>query len=167
MTTGSKVKVLVTQCTRPLAQRVAKLLPAGQPVLFASAEAVPGVLLHMGNYLTIPRAGEQAFVHEMLKTCLDRQVGALLPLGMAELQPLAGAQQLFSEYGIDILVPSVAELGQLLIIENPPRALPLMVLYNGTGLSGAVNGDERYGSLSGVFTLSDSGDELALCCVAE
>ncbi len=163
---GGEVKLLMTQGTSPFAQRVAKLLPAGHAVRFAAA-ILPEALLHTGNYLAIPRADVPAFVHELLKACLDGQVEALLPLGAAELHPLAGARQLFAEYGIDVWVPSVGELDGLAVIANPPRPLPLMVLRNGAIVGGAADAGPRYGALSGVFALSDGGDEPALCCVAD
>lgn len=142
-------KVLITYGTRPLAQRVARLLPAGQPVVFGSADEVPEVLLRTGNYLSIPRSAAPAFVHEVLKVCLDRAVTTLVPLGANECYPMAEAKPLFAEYGIAVAVPDLTELESLVIIENPPRQLPLTLFPNG------------------IFTPSDSGDEWALCCIAD
>ncbi len=159
-------KVLITQGTRPFAQRVAKLLSAQRVVWFGAADEIPDVLLRMDSYLKIPRADAQAFAHEILKICLDHEIEILIPLGEHELYPMAEARQLFSEYGIAIWVPGVAQLAELPVIGNPPRQFPLMVLCHGTVVVGA-HGGERYGALSGVFTQSDSGGELALCCVAD
>lgn len=158
--------VLITWGTRPFAQRVAKLLPAAQPVLFCAADELPEVLLRSGNYLRAPRADSPAFVHEMLKICLDNNVKTLIPLGSNELYAMAEARQLFSEYGIAIWVPEVIDLAELAVIENPPRQLPLLLLHKGNTVTGARE-DEQYDTLSGVFTPSDSGDELALCCIAD
>lgn len=157
--------VLITQGTRPFAQRVAKLLPAVQTVLFC-ADELPVVLLRVGNYFKAPSTDTPAFVHEMLKLCLDNDVDTLIPLGKHELYAMAEARQLFSEYDIAIWVPEVADLTALPVIENPPRQLPLLLLHNGTAITPALYGG-HFDTLSGVFTPSDSGDELALCCIAD
>lgn len=160
-------KVLITQGTRPFAQRVAKqMLPAGSIVLFGSADEMPAVLLNTGNYLHITHPKTPAFAHEMLKICLDHVVDVLIPLGRDELFPLAEARQLFAEYGISIWLPDVADLAELTIIENPPRQLPLLLLRDGIPVTDTVN-RQQYGSLSGIFSVSDEGDELALCCIAD
>lgn len=164
--TGTRGNVLITKGTRPLAQRVAKLLPAGPRILFGSSDEVPDVLLRTGNYLRIPRADAAAFVHEVLKICLDREVATLIPLGADELYPMAEARLLFDEYGIAVCVPEKARLTDLVVIENPPRQLPLLVLHDGRPIHDA-DGAGQYDGLSGVFTPSDSGDEWALCCIAD
>lgn len=159
--------VLITQGIRPFAQRVAReLLPLETTITFGSADEMPDVLINTGNYLRIAQPKTAAFVHEMLKICLDHAVDALIPLGRSELLPLAEARQLFAEYGIAIWLPSITDLTELVIIENPPRRLPLLALHEGIPAITKASGP-RYGSLSGVFSISDEGDELALCCIAD
>ena len=160
-------KVLITQGTRPFAQRVAKqLLPPEANVLFGSADEVPAVLLNTGNYLRITHPKMPAFAHEMLKICLDHVVDVLIPLGRDELFPLAEARQLFAEYGIAIWLPDVVDLAELTIIENPPRQLPLLLLRDGVPVADTIDA-QQYGSLSGIFSVSDEGGELALCCIVD
>ncbi|WP_143053828.1 ATP-grasp domain-containing protein [Parapedobacter koreensis] len=162
--------MLITQGMRPFAQRVANQLSERQRkhVLFGSSEEMPQVLLRLDNYLKIPQVSTAAFAHEMLKTCLDKHVAILIPLGVDELYPLAEARQLFSEYGITICVPSPTELAELAIIENPPKQLPLLLLHHGRPVvADQEQAIGQYGTLSGVFSPADSGDELALCCVAD
>jgi len=159
-------KVLITQGMRPFAQRVAKLLPVTYTPLFGSAEDVPDVLITQGKFLRIPPVNTPVFIHEVLKKCLDKEISAVIPLGIEELYPMAEARPLFSEYGIDIWVPDVAELANLPIIENPPKQLSLIVLAEGRAINGG--GLDKVGEgVSGIFTRSDSGDELALCCIAD
>ncbi|SFC20312.1 hypothetical protein SAMN05421747_10665 [Parapedobacter composti] len=156
-------KVLVTQGMCPLAQRVARLLPAAT-VLFGSADDLPEVLLRTGNYLKLPQPDNPAFVHEVLKRCLDSEVQLLIPLGLDELYPLAAVRPLFSEYGIAIGVPTPMELDNLVVVQNPPKAHPLLILQDGRELAAGAGGTS-HGALSGVFTPLDSGEGLALCCV--
>ncbi len=159
-------RVLMTQGTRPFAQRVAKLLPARWHTFFGSADEMPEVLLGTGNYLRIPKWSSPTYAHEMLKICLDLEVDTLFPLGTGELQLLAASMQLFGEYGIDLWAPDVADLEEMVIMENPPRALPLLVLRAGIPIDDTM-AEQQYGSLSGVFTLSDDGQQLALCCMPD
>lgn len=146
--------ILVTQGLKPFAQRVAKLLK-DCTVVFGTADEIPDILLRTANYVAIPSDNKHTYVHEVLKTCLDRRVDVLLPLGLYELRPIAEAKALFSEYGIAIWVPDTPSLVELAIIENPPRELQLVVL------------SDENGPLSGVFARSDTGDELALCCAGQ
>ncbi|WP_139378635.1 hypothetical protein [Parapedobacter luteus] len=161
--------MLITQGTQPFAQRVANRLPAGQRqhMVFGSADGMPQALLSLENYLEIPKANAPAFAHEMLKICLDRNISALIPLGVNELYPLSEARQLFSEYGIAVWVPALAELAAVAVIKNPPKQLPLLLLLDGKIAEPPTVGDKSYGTLSGVFTQLESGDELALCCVGD
>lgn len=164
--TAMQDKVLITQGMQPFAQRVAKRLPAAYVPLFGSAADVPQVLIDGGNFLRIPHPNAPAFVHEVLKRCLDREISVVIPLGIQELHPMAEARPLFSEYGIDVWVPAVNTLTQLPVIENPPKQMPLVILSADTVIVGKrVN--RQFDGLSGVFTPSDSGDEMALCCVAD
>ncbi len=160
--------VLITQGTRPFAQRIARSLSEIYTLSFGSADDIPSVLLQMGNYLNIPSASSPAFVHEMLKRCLDREIGSLIPLGADELQPMAAARPLFSEYGIDIWVPDSATLRGLSRVYNPPKHLALTVLHAGKPVIGQGGGGLHEG-LSGVFSSTDPGSEQpwALCCIAD
>lgn len=161
-----KPNVLITQGMRPFAHRVAKKLSTACIPLFGSAEEIPYVLINGGNFTTIPPANAPAFIHEVLKICLDREISAVIPLGAQELYPMAEARQLFSEYGVDIWVPPVTVLAGLPIFENPPKELPLTILSGGRVIAGG-NVGQQVESLSGVFTSSDSGEEWALCCIAD
>lgn len=158
--------VLITHGIRPFAQRIARTLPITYRPLFGSAADIPSVLLDRDNFLSIPHVNESVFIHGVLKRCLDKGISAVIPLGIDELYPLAEARPLFSEYGIDIWVPDVATLAELPVIPNPSTQLPLILLCDGSAIVGD-NGDSRFDGLSGVFTPSDSGDELALCCIAD
>jgi len=99
-----------------------------------------------------------------LKVCLDNQVQYVLPLGKLELAPLAEAKVLFAEYGIQILVPDMAVLKDLLYFEEPNRAFDLRLLAQGVDLiSHQILGPEHY---SGLYVLSDSQEEFSLVLVA-
>src|SRR5690606_18818654 len=93
-------RVLITQGTRPFAQRVGKLLQMEQSVQFGTAEEIPDVLLQTSKYIRLPAADIPAFEHEMLRTCLDNGIDVLIPLGETEVYLLSMVLALFAEYGI-------------------------------------------------------------------
>ena len=134
---------------QPFAQRVAKQLPAIDKPLFGSAEDIPQVLIAQGTFLRIPPVTAPTFIHELLKHCLDRAVSAILPLGRDELYPLAQARPLFSEYGVAVWLPEISVLAGVAVLENPPKGVALHI------------------SPEGVFAYADSGEEKALCCIAD
>ncbi|MFB2121409.1 hypothetical protein [Parapedobacter sp. 2B3] len=159
-------RVLITQGTRPFAQRVGRLLQASYTVQFGSADEVPAVLLHTGNYFQLPAINAPAFEHELLRTCMDNGIDTLIPLGEKEIRLLVRTQELFAEYGIAIWIPDVALFGELDVISHPDRRCPLVVLNRGM----AVAGGQQHAypdTLSGVFAELGPTDGLALCCVAD
>ena len=159
-------RVLITQGTRPFAQRVGKLLQEQYEVQFGSAEEVPQVLLQTGNYIQFPGVDTVAFEHELLRTCLDNRIDVLIPLGEKEIGLLARAQQLFAEYDIAIWIPDAAHSETLGLMRNPERRFPLLVLNHGVAVAGEQQGNPS-GTLSGVFTQPTPSAGLALCCIAD
>ena len=158
-------KLLITYGTRPLAHRLANLLQGKYEIVFGSSEEIPGLLLNTNKYFQIPTGVNSTYAHEILKVCLDQGVEKVLPLGPMELAPLAEAKVLFEEYGIHILVPSLAVLEDISIIENPPASLPLVMVDNGELVLGTVEHQDALSKIEGLMLASDSGDEWALCCV--
>ncbi|MDM1294921.1 hypothetical protein HX021_11575 [Sphingobacterium sp. N143] len=157
-------KILITFGTRPLAMRIAKKLSDHFEVLYASSEEIPDLLLKSANYVKIPKGLLPTYAHEILKLSLDRQVDYVLPLGGFELSPLAEAKVLFEEYQISVLVPDKDILDTLPIIENPPADLSYTLLSKGENL---LDGRTFGSTLDGLLSASDSGEELALICVAK
>ncbi|SEM92019.1 hypothetical protein SAMN05216436_10957 [bacterium A37T11] len=156
--------ILISQGTHPFAQRLAKLLVSFECCYGITDPHSP--LLQTTKYLLIPDAGSPHFVHGLLKSCLDRQIQLLIPLGQRELIPLAQAAPLFSEYGIDILLPSQQDLSFYPVLVDPARSCYPMVLHNGRDISGSSQKDS-YELLSGIYIASDDGGELTLCCVTD
>ncbi|WP_262246144.1 hypothetical protein [Parapedobacter soli] len=159
-------RILITQGTRPFAQRVGKLLQVQYEVLFGAADEIPQVLLRTGNYMQFPQVNAAAFEHVMLRTCLDGGVDVLIPLGEQEIRALARTQQLFAEYGIAVWVPDAGHLDELGMMRNPGRHYPLLVLDRGTAVVGEQPPTLTH-TMSGVFARLDSAHELAWCCIAD
>lgn len=159
-------RILITYGTRPLAQRLGRLLSAEDRVHYGTSESIPQILLDTAKYLGIPHGASPAYAHEMLKRCLDHNVRLLLPLGVAEIGPLAAAKPLFAEYGIRVLIPDLYVLEELPVIENPGSQVDIDLLAAGVSLLGkAGNGSPE---LSGVFAFeTESSARHALCCLTD
>lgn len=160
-----KKRILITFGTRALGQRVAKLLQAKFDVFFASADEIPNVLLSSGKYIKIPAGLSPTYAHELLKISLDNQIDYILPLGSFEFEPLSESKILFEEYDIQLFVPNKDVLENYMLIENPSKDLPILLILNGEVLLGdlAIHTDSR----DGLFVVSDAGEDLALCAVSK
>ncbi|MBV2226219.1 MULTISPECIES: hypothetical protein [Sphingobacterium] len=153
-------KLLITFGTRPLAQRLSKMLNNQFEVIFATSEEVPSFL--EANFKKIPTAANPTYAHELLKLCLDKEVNYLLPLGLNEINVLAESKILFEEYGIQLLSPSKEALTELYVLENPPSVVELLLVLDGKSL---ISDRQLESEVSGLFTISDDGDDLALCTI--
>lgn len=161
-----KGKLLITQGTQPFAQRVGKLLDGQYDVCFGAAGDIPEVLLRNKHYLQLPIHTEAAFEHEVLRTCLDQAVDAVIPLGEKEMDLLGRARQLFAEYGIAIWLPDEAHPSGLALLRNPDRRFPLVVVDHGVAVAGEQC-DGLDATLSGVLAELDGERTLALCCITD
>ena len=122
--------ILLTYGTRPIAQRIAKLLSAQHKLILATNEEVPSVLAN--TYKSIPNPANPVFAHEMLKLCLDQGIDILLPLGEAEIEILSGSTILFEEYGISVVFPSLTP--QQEIAKQVPSDISLQVVHHSKSL---------------------------------
>lgn len=160
-----KKRILITFGTRGLGQRIAKLLDDKFEIFFASSEEIPSLLLNSGKYFKLPAGLMPTYAHEVLKISLDHEIDYVLPLGGYEFEPLAVAKILFEEYDIKVIVPAQDVLQDYYVIENPPKDLSLTLLVDGQSLIDDFT-TERPG-LDGLFVVSDSGDDFALCAVSK
>lgn len=153
-------KLLITFGTRPLAQRLYKILAPHFQIIFATSEEVPTFLA--ANYQKIPTGVNPTFAHEALKLCLDNQIDCILPLGLSEIQSLSSANVLFEEYGIHILAPNQENLNELFVLENPSSSVDLILCQDGKSL---ISDKDLGIKISGLFALADEGEDLALCTI--
>lgn len=141
--------ILLTYGTRPIAQRIVKLLSAHHQLILATNEEVPSVLAH--TYKSIPNPANPVFAHEMLKLCLDQGIDLILPLGAAEIEVLSGSSILFEEYGINIVRPFLSP--QQEIIKQIPAGAPLLIVHDSKSLS--EDCQIPSGVENGVYALSE------------
>ncbi len=55
------------------------------------------------NMIKLPNPASNSYAHQMLALCLDKQVNTIYVLKDEELVLLKEAEQLFGEYGIEIV----------------------------------------------------------------
>lgn len=95
--------ILITAASYSLAYKLERSLNESE-VYFADQIEMP--LIPGKRFIRIPDASSSIFTSEMLKVCLDNHIIKIFPLKAAEIKELAKADQLFQEYGINIILLS-------------------------------------------------------------
>ena len=96
------MKILITAATAAAAHRLKNQLNQGNIVLGDYAD-LPEFMFQSQNMIKLPNPKSAAYAHEMLTLCLDKEISKVYALGDDELGGLMPAEQLFSEYGIEIV----------------------------------------------------------------
>ena len=148
--------VLISRGIHPFTQRVAAHYLKHWTKVYADSSEIPQPLLHSGHYFQLPSAEDAAFIHEVLKRCLDLQVQYFLPMDKDEAITLSGAKVLFDEYGITLFVPSPEVLKKYPALIHPPREQQLMLLVNGMSESNEM--EMANTPQSGLFARSNNGE---------
>lgn len=95
--------ILITAASFAVAYKLERFL--NESVVYFAEQiempAIPGK-----KFIRIPDALSPVFTSEILKICLDNQIVKIFPLKRPEIKELTEANQLFSEYGISIIIPS-------------------------------------------------------------
>ncbi len=108
-TTARAPRVLVTGIGGPAGQAFVSSFAPGEVewhVVDADPLA-PGWLLHAeSRRALVPRGDVDAFVTELLRTCLATEIDVVVPTVDAELAPLAAARTRFRDAGIQLLLAS-------------------------------------------------------------
>jgi hypothetical protein len=98
--------VLISAASHAEAYRLERILqlPA---VIFADYQELPKFPIPGRKYLKIPAGNSASYAHVMLDLALNAGIEKIFPLYAEEILPLAESRQLFAEYGISLIVPSV------------------------------------------------------------
>ncbi len=145
--------ILITAASHAVCYKVERLL--GLPDVFlGDHELLPEIKAHDKKFVKIPRGSSATYAHELLSLALDAGITKIFPLYTDEIYPLASTRQLFSEYQISIIVPSMLWLKG----ENPAftsLASNLVVLESGSILAGTLpEGINRLEvNLTGIFAV--------------
>jgi hypothetical protein len=95
------VSILITSASSAQAQKLKKQLHTGSIILGDYSE-LPAFMLS-ANMIKLPNPASNSYAHQMLALCLDKQVNTIYALKNEEMILLKEAEQLFGEYGIEIV----------------------------------------------------------------
>ncbi len=72
-------------------------------IILGDYEALPAFMLKADNMIRLPNPASAAYAHEMLTLCLDKDIDTVYALRDNELLILLQSEQLFAEYGIELV----------------------------------------------------------------
>lgn len=96
------MKILITSATSAAAHRLKSKLNTDE-VLLGDYVELPDFMIKSGSIIRLPKPEADTYTHEMLTLCLDNNITTLYALGDNEYKVLIIAEQLFNEYGIELL----------------------------------------------------------------
>lgn len=96
------MKILITSANSAMAYQLKGRLNADE-VILGDYEELPALMLKSGKMIQLPNPKSASYSHQMLTLCLDKGIEAVYPLRKEEAELLKEAEQLFSEYGINII----------------------------------------------------------------
>jgi hypothetical protein len=152
------MSVMITAAADSAAFRLARILNI-EDICFASDMEMP--VMYGKRFLKIPSADSPSFTHEVLKICLDNQITEIYPLRQNEIIELSGSRQLFEEFGIILVIPSIKWI-KTRLNDLPLRSSNIFVMIKGKVCSGEspidniLPGDED----NGVFQWNLIDDQL-------
>ena len=154
------MKILITGGLSPEAYRLQRILNI-QDAVFADGTELP--LFSSIKSVVLPAYSSASFVHEMLKSCLDLGISHVYPLKFGEVIELSKARELFSEYGVSLMIPS-----DIWLESNKNRIQVrgefVTVLEQGKVLAGRTSiEDVLLNNETGVFTLATCGSKTEYC----
>ena len=103
------MKILITGGKSALAFKLLKAFAQHQVVLADYGE-VPTFSSGAYHFVSLGEKNEDAIAHNLLNTCLDEQIEAVLPIHKFEIEPIAKATVLFNEFNIEVLLPKMDQL---------------------------------------------------------
>ncbi len=128
------MSVLITAATNSAAFQLARILNT-EDIWFASDMDIP--VLAGKRFLKIPSTNSSSFIHEVLKICLDHQIIEIYPLLPDEIVEFSKSRQLFEEFDIKLVIPSIKWI-ETRLNDLPFLSSNLVVLIDGTVCAGNI-----------------------------
>ncbi len=148
--------------------KVLKLLKAFSKdfIVFGDYGEVPQISTKIYRFASLGIKNEQSIAHILLDFCLSESIEIVIPTHRFEIEQMAKSIQLFSEYDITVLLPSVESLKDFFWEEKSTDA-GFVVLKKGKCIfSSTENVIETWpAELSGVFELQSETGKMKLFLV--
>jgi len=96
------VNVLITAANSAEAYQLKSKLSAWS-ILLGDYHELPEIMVKSGKMIRLPNPKSVSYMHEMLTLCLDKKIDTLYVLREEEAVLLKESEQLFTEYGINIV----------------------------------------------------------------
>jgi len=98
------LKILITGGNNAKALKLMKAFPS-HFVLLADYGDVPGIITENYAFSSLGLLNKDSIAHILLNFCITEAIDCIIPLHDYEVEPLAKSSVLFSEYGIQVLLP--------------------------------------------------------------
>lgn len=143
------MSVLITAATNSAAFQLARILNT-EDICFGSDMDIP--VLAGKRFLKIPSSNSSSFIHEVLKICLDHQIVEIYPLLPDEIVEFSKSRQLFEEFEIKLIIPSIKWI-ETRLKDSPFLSTNLFVLIDGKVCAGNIDKEsmQLFNEENGVF----------------
>jgi len=156
------LKILITGGNNAKALKLMKAFPS-HFVLLADYGEVAAIATEKYAFTSLGILNQESIAHILLNFCITEGIDCIIPLHRYEIEPLAKSAVLFSEYGIQVLLPDADSIaahlaGEQTIFQN------FAVFVNGecvfaSGKEIFIRTEEQ---LNGVYGYNMADDELKL-----
>ena len=157
--------VLITAASHAEAYKLERILQISD-VVFADYQELPHLAFSGRKFLKIPAGNSASYAHMMLDLALNSGIEKIFPLYAEEILPLAESRQLFAEYGISVIVPSLFWLNEKGNIQvNSP--MEWVIIEQGKVIAGTLPSslDAIEEDLSGIFRFEINNPTLKLLTI--
>ena len=134
------MKILITGGTSATALKILKAFSTYEVILGDYGE-VPSFSSTAYNLISLGDRNDDTIAHSLLNNCLDLGADFILPLSGFEVEAVAKAAVLFNEFGINILLPSRANLDQYFNPGENNKSTDWLVFVDGEIIFTTVQND--------------------------
>ncbi|AZI26205.1 hypothetical protein EA772_12945 [Pedobacter sp. G11] len=156
------MKILITGGNNAKALKLLKAFPT-HFVLLADYGEVPGILTENYAFTSLGALNQDSIAHILLNFCITEAIDCIVPLHQYEVDPLAKAAVLFSEYNIEVLTPPAEAISKYLRVElSSFKNFAVFIKGECIFASGGEIFIKQEEELNGVFGYNEPSDDLKL-----
>ncbi|GGI23489.1 hypothetical protein [Pedobacter mendelii] len=152
------MKILITGGNNAKTMKLLKAFPS-HFVLLADYGDVPGIITENYAFSSLGKLNKDSIAHILLNFCITESIDTIIPLHHFEIEPIAKSAVLFSEYGIEVLLPHFEQLNNYLFSEQGLNTELNVFVKGECVFSTKTNSTGNNSSvLNGVFVLDNSNN---------